>query len=169
MGKLVVLKLDGDFEQGFRVRLEIGEPSDHASVEIVASLPPTPDVSARYESWQLSDRCLGSTVRIKPKVGQVTNVSITQLSENCHKAAQLLSQSIRVYRLPLYLIKLKSAVKLESYQIRSYNPLFLSNRRDVPVAPEHSRRVERLRSAGFSGLPKIGVRHPDLVSVTNEH
>lgn len=79
MGKLVVLELDGDFEQGFRVWLKIWQEEGRASVEIRGQLPPVPELVADYDSWQLTYRSLDVPGRIKPKPGQVTNFSIRAL------------------------------------------------------------------------------------------
>ncbi len=88
MSKLVVLQLEGEFERGFWVKLEIGEEKERPSAETQAFLPPNLKLPAYYESWQLAYRRLGSYWRIKPKAGQVTNISITELSENFHQEAQ---------------------------------------------------------------------------------
>jgi CHASE2 domain-containing sensor protein len=67
-GKLVVLKLDGDFEQqGFRVMLEISMEGDYPSIETSGSLPPAPELAMRLNQWQQSYRSLGASSRIMPQ------------------------------------------------------------------------------------------------------
>ncbi|MDY6897332.1 MAG: hypothetical protein SWZ49_04545, partial [Cyanobacteriota bacterium] len=61
MKKLVVLKLDGDFNQGFGVSLEIGEDGKHADVELNDNqlrLPPIPKLPSIYQEWCRSYRSL---------------------------------------------------------------------------------------------------------------
>jgi len=68
MGKLVVLKLDGDFEQqGFRVTLEIGLEGERPNIEIEGQLPPAPELVTHLNQWQQNYRSLGLTTRIKPE------------------------------------------------------------------------------------------------------
>ena len=68
MGKLVVLKLDGDFEQqGFRVTLEIGLEGKRPNIEIEGQLPPAPELVTHLNQWQQNYRSLGLTTRIKPE------------------------------------------------------------------------------------------------------
>jgi len=68
MGKLVVLKLDGDFEQqGFRVTLEIGLEGERPDIEIEGQLPPAPELVTHLNQWQQNYRSLGLTTRIKPE------------------------------------------------------------------------------------------------------
>ena len=68
MGKLVVLKLDGDFEQqGFRVTLEIGLEGERPNIEIEGQLPPAPELVTHLNQWQQNYRSLGLTTRIQPE------------------------------------------------------------------------------------------------------
>ncbi len=64
MGKLVVLKLDGDFNQGFRAMLEIGSEGDRPETEITGKLPPATELAALYSDWQVTYRSLGKLTRI---------------------------------------------------------------------------------------------------------
>ncbi len=63
MGKLVVLKLDGDFKQGFRATLEIGTERERPEVEILGKLPPAPELAVQYSGWQSTYRSLGKASR----------------------------------------------------------------------------------------------------------
>ncbi|WP_017655549.1 CHASE2 domain-containing protein [Fortiea contorta] len=88
MGKLVVLKfVDGDFEKGFAVSLQIGEERDRPTTEISGKLPPCPEMPLYYNHWQSSYRRLGQTYRLDADQVQITNVSTTQ---NCYHTAHIL-------------------------------------------------------------------------------
>ena len=87
MGKLVVLKLgDGSFQQGFSVTLQLGNDGDRPFTEVIGYLPPAPEISQNYSTWQSAYRGLGLRPRIKA-LPTVTNVSITQ---DCDIAAEVL-------------------------------------------------------------------------------
>ncbi|MEM7713223.1 MAG: CHAT domain-containing protein [Cyanobacteria bacterium P01_A01_bin.68] len=89
MKKLVVLKLDGDFNRGFGVSLEIGEDGKRADVELSDNqlrLPSIPNLPNIYQEWYRSYRSLDGH-RIKVKKGQVSNVKFTSLRENCQTKA----------------------------------------------------------------------------------
>ena len=76
MSKLVVLNIDeGSFEQGFPVRLGIGEDGRIYHRERV-NLPPAPDIPGFYQDWKDKYGDLGKTIRqIKVAEAQVTNFS----------------------------------------------------------------------------------------------
>ncbi len=66
MDKLIVLKLDGDCEQGFRCTLKIGENNQFPSTDFTGSenLPPNPQLAAfEEEHWREKYRGLGSHSR----------------------------------------------------------------------------------------------------------
>ncbi|PSB26659.1 transmembrane sensor domain-containing protein [filamentous cyanobacterium Phorm 46] len=66
MDKLIVLKLDGDCEQGFRCTLKIGENNQFPSTDFTGSenLPPNPELAAfEAEHWLEKYRPLGSHSR----------------------------------------------------------------------------------------------------------
>jgi CHASE2 domain-containing sensor protein len=67
MVKLVVLKLDGSLEQGFRVNLEIGEEEKRPYAQLSGELPPAPELLNSLRTWQRQYRQLGTGERIKPK------------------------------------------------------------------------------------------------------
>ncbi len=62
MGKLVVLKLDGDLnQQGFRVTLEIGGEGERPEIEMTGNLPPDPELATHLQRhWQEKYRRLGA-------------------------------------------------------------------------------------------------------------
>ena len=79
MSKLVVLNIDeGSFEQGFPVRLEIGEDG-RIYHRIKAKLTPAPDIPRFYQDWQNKYRELGKTIRqINVPYAQVTHCSVIE-------------------------------------------------------------------------------------------
>ncbi|BAZ22251.1 putative Chase2 sensor protein [Kalymmatonema gypsitolerans NIES-4073] len=89
MRKLVVLKLDGDLEEGVRVTLEIGEEGFRPSTEIVGYLPPNPDIVTSLDQWQSIYGTLWKFTRIKAKK-IVYDGSISKRREDCHKLADQL-------------------------------------------------------------------------------
>ncbi|MEB3359423.1 MAG: CHASE2 domain-containing protein [Synechococcales bacterium] len=91
--KLVILKLDGDFEQqGFQVSLEISAEGQRPSVEEIGYLPPAPDLVALLQQWQQHYRQLGATTRITPKEIIYTG-SVNRLEE-CRQSAQKLGDRL---------------------------------------------------------------------------
>ncbi|NJM73217.1 MAG: CHAT domain-containing protein, partial [Scytonema sp. RU_4_4] len=107
MSKLLVLKLDGDNEQGVRVTLTIEEENNYPVTEITGNLPPNPDLVTAIEQWQSNYRSLGESTRITD--GKVTHGgdAITQWILGCQKSdhdlrkrfnSWLLSESFRTIR-----------------------------------------------------------------------
>jgi CHASE2 domain-containing sensor protein len=89
VGKLVILRLDGDFEhQGFRVALEIGSEGDRPTIEIAGALPPNLDLVRHLRQWQQSYRQLGGSNRITPQ-GIIYGGSVNRM-EDCRQEAQAL-------------------------------------------------------------------------------
>ncbi|MBV6624912.1 MAG: ABC transporter substrate-binding protein [Rivularia sp. (in: Bacteria)] len=81
MNKLVVLNIDeGSFEQGFPVRLGIGEDGRIFHKNRV-TLPPAPEIPRLYQEWQKKYRDLGDNGgnrQIDVPAAQVTRVSIIE-------------------------------------------------------------------------------------------
>ncbi|HEY9668326.1 MAG TPA: transmembrane sensor domain-containing protein, partial [Coleofasciculaceae cyanobacterium] len=88
MGKLVVLKLDGDFKQGFRVTLEIGLEGERPETEIVGKLPPAPELVEQYRGWQSTYRGLGKFNRIIKATKVKIDGSLKQEKEECRTLAK---------------------------------------------------------------------------------
>lgn len=63
MEKLIVLKLDGDCEEGVRVTLEIGLEGERPETEVIGWLPPASDITQKYREWQLTYRSLAKETR----------------------------------------------------------------------------------------------------------
>ncbi|MBD0386509.1 MAG: CHAT domain-containing protein, partial [Nostoc sp. C3-bin3] len=90
MGKLVVLKLDGDLELGVRVMLEIGEDGKRPSIETFGYLPPNLEIAKAIDQWRSTYCSLGNG-RIKAKT-IIYDGSITQRRDDCqNKACELRS------------------------------------------------------------------------------
>jgi CHASE2 domain-containing sensor protein len=87
-GKLVILKLDGDFQQGFRVTLEIGLEDSRPVIEVSGELPPAPELAAALTQWQQDYRRLGVVNRIKPQE-IIYDGSLKRL-EDCRRSAHQL-------------------------------------------------------------------------------
>ncbi len=94
MGKLVTLKLEGDFEQGFWVTLEIGLEGALPSTETTGKLPPATELVTHYSNWQSAYRALGISARgIKPQK-IIYDGSIQTLREECRHSAFELGECI---------------------------------------------------------------------------
>lgn len=90
MSKSVILKLEsGDFEQGFSVKLKIGE------VEIESKLPSALRIIEDYESWRLTYQQLKLPLRKQFK--REKRPETINLNENCRNAAQILSNSMKAW------------------------------------------------------------------------
>ncbi|MCC5648398.1 CHASE2 domain-containing protein [Nostoc sp. XA013] len=90
MGKLVVLKLDGDLELGVRVTLEIGEDGKRPTIETFGYLPPNLEIAKAIDEWRSTYCSLGNG-RIKAKT-IIYDGSITQRRDDCqNKACELRS------------------------------------------------------------------------------
>ncbi|MBW4428488.1 MAG: CHAT domain-containing protein [Nostoc desertorum CM1-VF14] len=95
MGKLVVLKLDGDLEHhGFRVTLEIGQENARSDLEIQGNLPASPDLLHSLNQWRDSYCNLAVNNRIKPKE-IIYSGSINRQINECSKSANQLGKHLQ--------------------------------------------------------------------------
>lgn len=95
MGKLAIVRFDGDFDTvGFRVTLEIGPEGDRPSTEIPGRLPPAPELKTLLEQWETKYRNIDAARGIKPKQ-IIYNGSINQRIEECRAAANRLSEGFQ--------------------------------------------------------------------------
>ena len=97
-GKLVVLKFDGTFSQGFRVLLEIGDEGDRPTVELVGALPPNLAIAARLSEWQQHYHSLnasGLNSRIQPQ--QIIYGGSVNRLEDCWRSATELHQQMSLW------------------------------------------------------------------------
>lgn len=97
MKKLVVLKLEGNLEQGVRVTLEIGKEGDRPAGEISGQLPPHLEMATNYRDWRSTYRSLRMLTRgIKPKKA-TTDGSIQKRSEECRRSADELRKHLNLW------------------------------------------------------------------------
>jgi len=93
MGKLVVLKLDGDWDnEGFRVTLSVGAEGDRPKIEVPGKLPATPELASRLDQWQDEYRSLKKYSRIKPVKARRDVSREKQIAECRSLAVQLRSR-----------------------------------------------------------------------------
>ncbi len=74
--------LEGSFEQGFPVILQIssGKNQKEIEIQVTGKLPPTPELWSTWQHWQQTYcQLLGLKTRIKAKPGQITNISDREL------------------------------------------------------------------------------------------
>jgi CHASE2 domain-containing sensor protein len=87
--KLVVLNLDGDFEQGFRVNLEISDKGKYPYAEMTGFLPPFALLVSHYHNWRSTYRSLGSNLRAirvkKVAIGGSLQTQSEELSSNLNQ------------------------------------------------------------------------------------
>ncbi|MEL6222759.1 MAG: CHASE2 domain-containing protein [Cyanobacteria bacterium J06627_8] len=98
MNKLVVLELEGDFNQtGFRVRLDIREESERTSLKIKGFLPPAPEMVHHLRShWHDVYRSLGLTQRIKSQ-RIIHKGSLNQRIVMCRESAHELRDRFQLW------------------------------------------------------------------------
>ncbi|MGB7442754.1 MAG: CHASE2 domain-containing protein [Coleofasciculaceae cyanobacterium] len=96
MAKLIILKLDGDFQQGFRATLEIGLEGERPEVEIVGNLPPATELAEHYRRWQSTYHSLGKCRIIKPKRVKIDG-SLKKGREECRILAKTLSDRLNTW------------------------------------------------------------------------
>jgi CHASE2 domain-containing sensor protein len=80
MGKRVVLKLDGELEQGFQVTLEIGEEGKLPAIEQSGYLPPAPNIAQGVDQWRQSYQAISELTRIT-----LTNITVQSASLSLHE------------------------------------------------------------------------------------
>ena len=95
MGKVVVLKLDGDFEQGFRVTLEIGEDGKPRCSPATGKLPPIPEISQLYESWQDAFRSLGSRFRLEWEEEEEADDAVVRFSPGVNSSCKNFNEQLQ--------------------------------------------------------------------------
>jgi len=100
MSKRVVLRLEGDIQNGFRVSLQLGEQGEQPEVEMQGRLPSLPNLPKNLAQWQLLYRNLGMSTRLKPQSVKryTTNdwLSTTQLKslDDCRRSADVLQKNL---------------------------------------------------------------------------
>jgi hypothetical protein len=66
MQKLVVIKLEGSFLQGFKVNVEIAQETKRPSIELNGELPSVPEIPEIYQAWSDSYYYLDVINRLTP-------------------------------------------------------------------------------------------------------
>ncbi|NEO92454.1 MAG: CHASE2 domain-containing protein [Moorea sp. SIO3G5] len=95
MGKLVVLSLDGDFQQqGFHVRLEIGEEGSLPTLQMTGYLPVDSELSTSLKDHWQKYRNLGSPARIE-KGEVIYGVPISEQLKECRDSAHELGKKLQ--------------------------------------------------------------------------
>ena len=95
MDKLLILELDGSFERGFKVKLEIRQGIHSRSrTRIQGNLPANPELLKLYRQWQRDYSDLESFFRALSHTDpdQVTRLSRDQAKLECQKTANLVEQ-----------------------------------------------------------------------------
>ncbi|MBE9128035.1 MULTISPECIES: CHASE2 domain-containing protein [unclassified Coleofasciculus] len=98
MGKLVVLRLDGEArEQGFRVTLAIGLEGAPPEIELTGYLPAVPELAHHIQHhWLHQYRSIGAPYRIKPK--KITyDGSLNQRLKECQESANELRDRFKAW------------------------------------------------------------------------
>jgi WD40 repeat protein len=107
MTKLIVLKLDGDLQQGVRVTLSIATEGVSPHKEVTGNLPPVTELQTKIDQWRSHYRSLGISSRGIKAIKVTYSGSITQKYEDCKNSATelqkrlnnwLLSESFRPIR-----------------------------------------------------------------------
>jgi CHASE2 domain-containing sensor protein len=96
MGKLVVLRLDGDWvQQGFRVTLSIGSEDFRPEVEMTGYLPREPELATHLQNhWLGKYRRVGTPYRIKPQQ-IIYDGSVNERFKECLESATQLRSRLR--------------------------------------------------------------------------
>ncbi|MBW4598390.1 MAG: CHAT domain-containing protein [Calothrix sp. FI2-JRJ7] len=94
MTKLVVLKLDGDLQQGVRVTLAIAFEGVNPYKEVTAYLPPVAELITKIDQWRSVYRSLGNSTRALKAIKVSYHGSINQKCEDCKNSASELKKRL---------------------------------------------------------------------------
>lgn len=128
VGKLVILKFDGNLQQGFRVLLEIGDEGDRPSIELAGALPPSPELASYLLQWRSHYRSLRVSSRIQPQQ-IIYGGSVNRLEECWHAATELHQQMTQWLESPSFRrldLRLRESLSLTEpirVLIRTQDPL----------------------------------------------
>lgn len=133
MSKLVVLNIvDGDFENGFPIFLEIATEGEYRFAEANGKLPPAPELLKHYQNWQLPYSSLVSGLRSSRIHVAGSTTSIPQIKA----ASQNLKSSLNDW--------------LNSPQMRSISRTLYQNLNDKS---EEIRVIIRTQNSELQRLP----------------
>ncbi len=94
MEKLVVIKLEGDFERDIKVTLEIGAEGARPDTEITGHLPTANDLSTYLANWQSIYR------RLKLPSRAITDIKVfidSTIRQQCYDAARELRDRLNIW------------------------------------------------------------------------
>lgn len=101
MAKLVIFEfLDGDFEQGFRVNVLVGQDGANPSIKLRGKLPPEPTIINQYKHWQTAYNQINFGSDGATKAGQNSNPNFRGLTGHnsrapkCPQLANSLTQQL---------------------------------------------------------------------------
>ncbi|RUT00843.1 hypothetical protein DSM106972_072520 [Dulcicalothrix desertica PCC 7102] len=94
MTKLVVLKLDGDLQQGVRVTLSIAFEGVNPHKEVTGNLPPVAFLETTIDEWRTHYRSLGSDYRALKAKKVTYSGSINQKQSDCKNSATELQKRL---------------------------------------------------------------------------
>ncbi|WP_263420150.1 hypothetical protein [Tolypothrix sp. PCC 7601] len=94
MTKLIVLKLDGNLQQGVRVTLSIATEGVSPHKEITGNLPPIAPLQTTIDEWRSHYRSLGSSPRGIKAIKVTYDGSIAQKHEDCKNSATELQKQL---------------------------------------------------------------------------
>ena len=95
MKKLVILQFDGDFSQGYKVTLEVGDEGKRPDVRTRGELPPAVNVIQSFEEWRKIYRSLYNQSRIK-KIG-AKNINLAEFKEKCDEHSEELLSLFNIW------------------------------------------------------------------------
>lgn len=94
MGKLVVLKFDGELQQGLRVSLEISEDGQYPYLETHGQLPANPHIISALQQWRNAYQNLVSSSRSIQPLSIQYGGHISSL-ETCTKVSRSVADSVQ--------------------------------------------------------------------------
>lgn len=97
VGKLVVLKLDGDLKGGMRVTFEIGEEGTRPQTELVRQISPDPEIALKYQNWRSIYRRLGMQTRAIKGAKATIDGSIQKRREDCRRSSVELERCLNAW------------------------------------------------------------------------
>jgi CHASE2 domain-containing sensor protein len=95
--RLVVLKIQGNFDGGFQIGLEIGPEQQRPTVRLQGQLPPLPEMPLYYSRWRDRYWALGDVRRLSAPRTQLKNVSMTELRQDCISTASMLRSRFQAW------------------------------------------------------------------------
>ena len=94
MTKLVVLKLDGNFQMGLQVTFSLALEGCSAHIEVTGNLPLDPELLTKIDHWRSNYRSLGKSTRALKAIKVAYDGSITEKRESCQKSTGELQKQL---------------------------------------------------------------------------